>query len=118
MSSRTFGYGLSIAFLCVFVFVGDNWLALWYPQAQPAVRLAVLLVLTKAAADILETPVRARRPTVYYEDLARDWLRFGLLSLVAVGLHFVAQRAVSGPVAVAPVALGVYAISYLVRRAS
>lgn len=118
MSSRKFAFGLSIVILCVLAFAGDGRLALWYPELQPSVRLAVLLVLIKVAGDILEAPARARRQTLYYEDLVADWLSFGLLSLVAVGLHFVAQLVASGPVAVGPVALGVYGISYLVRRAS
>lgn len=118
MRSRGFFISVSIFFLIVLVYVADDQAAGHYPHVLASLRLAVLLVLTKIAAGLIEAPFRAKRATLYYEDMVGDWLRFGLLAVVAIALHFIAGRIVHGPVAVAPVALGVYAIFYLVRRGS
>jgi hypothetical protein len=110
--------GVSVLCLIVLVYLADGQAARHYPQVSASLRLAALLVLTKMVAGILEAPFRAKRATVYYEDLLGDWLQFGLLGLVAVVLHFVVGLIVAAPLAVAPVALGVYAVFLLVRRAS
>jgi hypothetical protein len=118
LSLRGLRICVSVLFLTVLVYSVAGHFTRWYPQASQPLVLALLLVLTKTAADLLEAPFKARQPTVYYEDLFYDWLRFGLLGVVAVVAHAAMGLVVQGPLPVAPVALGVYGIFYLVRRAS
>jgi len=97
------------------ILVALVWLAedrlLLVQQGLPSwLRLCVLLVASKALADLLEWPFRPRRATFYYEDYLGEWLHYTALSLVAV-LSFVLARVATGQaLRGAPVAVGVYVI--------
>lgn len=118
MRSRAFLIGSAVLFLIALVSAAAWQAARYYPQAPASLRLAGLLVFAKIAGGAVEAPFRAKRATVYYEDLVGEWLQFGVLAAAAVALHFIAGQIVQEPVAVAPVALGVYGIFCLVRRAA
>lgn len=109
MSKPWFRWGFALALTGV-AFLADGLLRELRPGWHPSARLALLLVVTKAAADLLEAPRLGMRPTLYYADYLGQWAYFGLLAAVAVAAHLVVVATVSIDWAPAtwPLALGVY----------
>lgn len=109
MSKKALGW-LAALGLLIAVNVAGLQLARAMPGVHRTFQLAMLLLLTKLLADLLERPFRPRRATVYYEDYFSEWAHFGILSLISLAGHFLLSGLVDGPMPTAWLALAVYCV--------
>ena len=110
MSTKHLLFWGSVVAFAVLVYAAGAQAPRLLPGSPASLHLAVLLVFTKALADVLELPHRPRRPTFYLADYIAEWLHFGLLGLVAVGAHALATALVGRPVGITGLAIGVYLV--------
>jgi hypothetical protein len=110
VSSKRWWYVAGSIGLIALVWLGNAQLNLYAANASGALRLAVLLLWTKTVADVLESPVRSKRSTFYYEDYFAEWVHYGALSVIAILCVAIAEAVIAVTLARPPVALGVYII--------
>lgn len=110
MSARRWLWWLYGWTLVILVLVAGGQLRRWQPALHATTQLAILLVLTKALADLLELPLQAKRPTFYYEDYFAGWLHYGILAAVAAAGHALAGGIIDRQLTTGPLALGTYLI--------
>jgi len=109
VSKRALGW-VAVLVLLLTVHIAALQLERWAPGLHRSAQLAVLLLLTKLLADLLERPFRPRRATFYYEDYFGEWVHFGALAVAALAGHFLLAILVDGPMPTVWIALGVYLI--------
>jgi len=117
MQTRHLRAALCFALLVLSLHLVAAWLADAYPETSFTIRLAILLVVAKAAGDLLlRSGTRSARMTVYYQDYLVDWFRFGVLAAVGLVLHAAASRVLGVEPPPGPVALGIFVISRVTFR--
>jgi hypothetical protein len=109
MSRQLLWWPFAVALVGLVLFASARLTSL-QPGWHPSLRLAVLLALTKTLADLLEAPLRPRRPTFYYADYVAQWLHYAALGLVAVVGHLLGGAVIDQPLTTGPLALGVYLV--------